>query len=168
MRKQALHHLRQIEAVAPYLQRADVIDIKRTPETALSLRQLVAGLLSYQPGWVTALYRVRWGFVRLLGMTQEGVPRPKAMHPDDVPLEAGQPAYFFTVEAAEDDRFWLAGATDKHLDAYILAARADERHFYVVTLVMHKHWTGPVYYNVIRPFHHLVVWAMLRRALKPV
>ncbi|MCP4630164.1 MAG: DUF2867 domain-containing protein [bacterium] len=29
--------------------------------------------------------------------------------------------------------------------------------FYVITVVHYKHWTGPVYFNLIRPFHHLVV-----------
>ena len=30
-------------------------------------------------------------------------------------------------------------------------------HFYVITTVFYKHWTGPIYSNLIRPFHHLVV-----------
>ena len=69
------------------------------------MRAFIAGLFSYMPWWLKALYGVRWAFVRLLGMKQEGVP-----------------------------------------------------------IVDYRHWTGPVYFNVIRPFHHLVVAAMLRSA----
>jgi hypothetical protein len=34
--------------------------------------------------------------------------------------------------------------------------------FLVVTIVHYRHWTGPVYFNVIRPFHHIVVWQMMK------
>ena len=35
-----------------------------------------------------------------------------------------------------------------------------------LTVVHYKHWTGPVYFNVIRPFHHLVVRQMARAGTK--
>ncbi len=38
--------------------------------------------------------------------------------------------------------------------------------FYVITTVFYKHWTGPVYFNYIRPFHHLVVSQMAKYGLK--
>jgi hypothetical protein len=34
--------------------------------------------------------------------------------------------------------------------------------YYIVTIVHYLHWTGPVYFNLIRPFHHLVVARMAR------
>ena len=34
--------------------------------------------------------------------------------------------------------------------------------YYIVIIVHYLHWTGPVYFNLIRPFHHLVVWRMAR------
>ncbi|MCP5103876.1 MAG: DUF2867 domain-containing protein, partial [bacterium] len=37
---------------------------------------------------------------------------------------------------------------------------------HVVTIVHYKHWTGPVYFNLIRPFHHLVIRRMMKAALK--
>jgi hypothetical protein len=32
----------------------------------------------------------------------------------------------------------------------------------VVTIVHYKHWTGRLYFNVIRPVHHFVVSGMAR------
>jgi hypothetical protein len=37
--------------------------------------------------------------------------------------------------------------------------------FYVFTTVYYKHWTGPVYFNLIRPLHHLAVPRMARYGL---
>ena len=37
--------------------------------------------------------------------------------------------------------------------------------YYVVTAVNYKHWTGPVYFNLIRPFHHLVVSRMAKHGV---
>jgi hypothetical protein len=35
----------------------------------------------------------------------------------------------------------------------------------IKVVVHYKHWTGPVYFNLIRPFHHLVVSRMARAGL---
>jgi hypothetical protein len=40
----------------------------------------------------------------------------------------------------------------------------DHKRFHVVTIVHYRRWTGPVYFNVIRPFHHLVVYQMAKSA----
>jgi hypothetical protein len=32
---------------------------------------------------------------------------------------------------------------------------------HVLTIVHYHHWTGPLYFNAIRPFHHLVVGSMV-------
>jgi hypothetical protein len=34
--------------------------------------------------------------------------------------------------------------------------------FRVVTIVHYRHWTGRLYFNLIRPFHHWVVTGMAR------
>lgn len=144
---------------------ADHVDVK-TVESANSLREFIAGFASYSPPWVRALYVARWGFVRLLGMRQEGVPAARAITPEGVPMRAGERLRVFTVEAADEDRYWVAGADDTHLRAClgIVAEplRENRRRFYVYTVVHYKNWTGTVYFNVIRPFHHLVVGRMMR------
>lgn len=146
---------------------ADHIDVK-TIEGDLPLRSFLAGMLGYQPDWITFLYRVRWVFVRLLGMQQHGVPQARQLRPEDIPMIVGEPTTFFTVVAAQDEQFWFAEATESHLTAklgVVIEPLAGTRKRYHVFTVVHYHrWTGPVYFNVIRPFHHLVVRKMMGAA----
>lgn len=159
-----------IAALVSVASDSDHIDVK-TYRGHGSLEAFVAGFMGYHPAWVKALYAVRWGFVRLLGMRQQRVPDMGAQRrPQDVPMQPGQKAAIFTVDAAEADRYWLVSATDTHLTAHlcIIAEPADDsgvRTFHVITLVHYRNWTGPVYFNVIRPFHHLVVGQMSRAGL---
>ncbi|HZI14694.1 MAG TPA: DUF6463 family protein [Myxococcus sp.] len=156
------------EVLRQFSQGMDHVDVK-TVESEASLRGFVAGLFSYQPAWVTALYGVRKVFVRLLGMRQEGMPQPMHLRPEDVPMTPGSAATFFTVRHTEEERVWVAGVTDTHLEALLAvvaepASGGAPKRFHVVTLVRYRNWAGPVYFNVIRPFHHLVVGRMAHHA----
>ncbi|MCY1033654.1 DUF2867 domain-containing protein [Corallococcus sp. BB11-1] len=161
------------EALRPFAEGADHVDVK-TVESEATLREFLAALMSYQPAWMTALYGVRGVFVRLLGMRQHGVPRPQHLRPEDIPMAPGSAASFFTVRHAEEEHVWVVAATDKHLEATLAVvvepAPGGEarRRFHVVTLVHYRNWAGPVYFNVIRPFHHLVVGGMARTAAEAV
>jgi hypothetical protein len=160
--------VQELTAIAPLLADADHIDVK-TIESDLSLSAFIAGLLSYQPAWMTFLYRLRWAFVRLLGMKQQGVPRPTRMNPADVPWQSGEAAYFFKVVATAPGQYWFAEAAEAHLTAKLGVVAelltADRNRFHVVTVVHYNKWTGAVYFNVIRPFHHLVVSSMMKAAV---
>jgi hypothetical protein len=150
--------------------RCDHIDVK-TYRGAGRMDAFITGFLAYYPAWLKALYGIRWGFVRLLGMKQEGVPDVgQQKRPEDLPMTPGQNAAFFTVEAAQPERYWLVSAADNHLIAYLCViagpASGGQRDFHVITLVEYRNWAGPVYFNVIRPFHHLVVGQMSRAGLE--
>jgi hypothetical protein len=154
----------KIPALKDLLADADHVDIK-TISSSLPMRAFIAGMLSYSPGWLKFLYGIRWVFVRLLGMTQEGVPETRPLLPTDIPLIPGKMATFFQVTMAQDEQYWVAEASDKHLAAFLAVLvdhTAAEKQFHLVTIVKYRHWTGPVYFNVIRPFHHLVVRTMMR------
>lgn len=157
------------EVLRPFARGADHVDVK-TVESEASLRAFLAGLLSYQPAWVTALFGVRRVFVRMLGMRQPGIPRPQHPRPEEIPMTPGSAASFFTVRHVEEEHVWVVSAMDSHLDATLAVVMepvsGTRRRFHVVTLVHYRHWTGPVYFNVIRPFHHLVVGGMARSAAR--
>ena len=155
-----------VPGLADLLSNADHVDVKSV-EGDCSLREFIAGMFSYYPGWIKNLYRIRGGFVRLLGMKQEGIPQNNhmRMNPNDVPMTAGENATFFTVALAEDARFWFASATESHLTAYlgvVVEPLAQGNRFHVLTIVQYHNWAGPVYFNVIRPFHHIVVSKMAK------
>ncbi|MEV8635483.1 DUF2867 domain-containing protein [Streptosporangium sp. NPDC051023] len=143
---------------------ADHVDVK-TVEGDLTLREFLHGFLSWQPGWLRFLYRIRAGFVRLLGMRQEGVPAALEIRPENISFTPGDRAAFFSVAEAEEGRYFAAVAAESHLTAHLVVV-AEPGIFHVVTVVKYNRWTGPVYFNAIRPFHHLVVRGMARAAVR--
>jgi len=156
--------LKGIPELASLMEDADHIDIKIV-EANCNMRQFIAGMFNYYPSWIKNLYRIRWGFVRLLGMKQEGIPQKMAMRPEDVAMDAGEQATIFKVSCAKEDHYWVAGASESHLTAYlgvVVEPLATTNRFHVITIVHYHKWTGPVYFNVIRPFHHIVVANMAK------
>jgi len=153
----------RIPALAPVLEGADHIDVK-VVIGAVGLRAFLAAALGYQPGWVAALYHIRAIFVRMLGMRQERMPRGPRMTPDTAPMRPGERAGPFTVRLVAEDRYWVAEISESHLTAalgvIVEPLGGARKRFYVLTVVHYHAWTGPVYFNVIRPFHHLVVGRM--------
>ncbi len=157
----------QIPQIAQLMEGSDYIDVK-TITAQISLRQFIASMLSYYPWWIVFLYRIRAILVKLLGLYKQPVPEalPK-LGPQNVSFVAGEAVSFFTVRLAEEKHYWIGETPeDKHLSAYfgvvVEPIGAHRKRFHVVTIVHYKHWTGPVYFNFIRPFHHLVVGRMMR------
>ena len=155
--------IQQTPAILSYAQNAHHIDVKQF-EATITLREFLAGMFSYYPAWIKFLYRIRWGFVRVLGMKQEGIPQMHHIRPEDVNFTKGDKQAFFTVYDTQEEAHWLAGASESHLTAYlgVIAEPTGGQmtKFHVVTIVHHNRWTGRVYFNVIRPFHHVVVHKM--------
>jgi len=160
--------IRTLDVVQPYLQRVDHYDCK-TIEGEVTLREFIAGALSYYPAWLKALYWIRARFVRLLGMRQDGIPTIPHFLPEDVAFEAGKYATFFKVEDAAEDLYWIASANDSHLNAYLAVVveplSDGSNRFHLATIVQYNNWAGPIYFNVIRPFHHIVVRAMMQAGI---
>ena len=157
------HYFETVPGLPALLERANHVDVK-TVESEASLREFLAGMFAYYPRWMKALYAVRWGFVRLLGMKQEGVPATVRLAPEQVPMTAGHKMAFFDVEMAAEEQYWFASAAEAHLTAYLGVVVEPlgngRRRFHVLTIVHYNNWAGPVYFNVIRPFHHIVVRQM--------
>jgi len=153
-----------------YFSNADFTDVK-VFEGEVSLREFIASMLSYYPWWIVQLYRIRRLLVGILGLVKHEEPEELPdLHPDDVSFIPGQAVTFFIVRCARENLYWISETPDdKHLRAYfgVITKSVNNlvNRFYVVTTVFYKHWTGPVYFNLIRPFHHLVVSRMAKHAL---
>jgi Protein of unknown function (DUF2867) len=89
---------------------------------------------------------------------------------EDIPF-VGK-VWFFTVAEAAEDRYITLEVADTHLTAYrvIMAefVASGRNRFQVVTVVKYRRWTGPLYFNVIRPFHHVVVRSMVNAGSRPM
>ena len=159
-----------IPEMAPLIAGSDVIDIK-TIDGKTSLREFIASMLSYYPWWVVMLYRIRALLVKILGLVEHEAPAAlPRLRPEDVSFSAGDEVTFFTVRMAREEHYWVSETPeDKHLRAYfgvvVEPVAKNRRRYHVATIVHYLHWTGPVYFNLIRPFHHLVVHKMMRAGL---
>ena len=157
--------------LAAYLDNADHVDVK-TIEGDVSLRHFVAGMLSYDPWWIVLLYQLRTLRVAMLGLVKHETPAAlPSLTPEKVPFEPGETASFFVVRAAKENAYWVSETPeDKHLTAFfgVVAAPSTSslNRFHVFTSVRYLHWTGPVYFNIIRPFHHLVVSRMMKAGIR--
>lgn len=156
----------------PFLAGADHVDTKSV-KGAVSLDRFLMGMLTYSPWWLRILYGLRAGVAKVLGLNEQ---RKEAdsidFMPRQISFRTDEKALFFKVRIAKKNEYWIAETpVDKHLKAYvaILAQPAESEYtdFQVVTMVHYKHWTGPVYFNLIRPFHHLVVSRMARAGVSP-
>jgi hypothetical protein len=165
--KKASHMFPQYPELEEYFRNIDHYDIKSIIADT-RLRAFIAGMLSYYPWWIVALFRIREIMVRVLGLAKHEKPEaPPCLKPEDVSFTPGQNASFFIVRQAKENTYWVAETPeDKHLSAYFGVFTEElENHrskFHVFTTLRYKHWSGPVYFNIIRPFHHLVVAKMMK------
>ncbi|MGE4553846.1 MAG: DUF2867 domain-containing protein [Desulfovibrionaceae bacterium] len=152
--------------LARHLTGADHLDVKTVVGRA-GLREFLSAMLGADPAWLRGLYVLRGGLAAILGLTQP--PRCAVPGPEALDLSPGAPLRFFTTLDSDGATYWAGEAVDRHLSAVLaverepLGAEPDgPARFRVTTAVRYRHWTGPVYFNLIRPFHHLVVARMAR------
>ena len=154
-----------------FFQRADHIDIK-TIEGNVDLRSFISGMLSYYPWWMVSLYRIREILVGILGLVRHEKPETlPSIKPEDLSFKPGENTSFFIVRAAKEDMYWVSETPkDKHLKAFfgVLAQKSSQNRtrYHVFTSFEYLHWTGPLYINLIRPFHHMVVRSMMKAGVK--
>ena len=160
----------KFNGVEKYFEKADFIDVK-VFEGDATLQKFIASMLSYYPWWIVQLYRIRKVLVAILGLVKHEAPQELPnLRPEDVSFTPGEKVTFFKVRFAKKNQFWISETPDdKHLKAYFGVVKEPVSNsinrFHVITTVYYKHWTGPVYFNLIRPFHHLVVSRMAKQGL---
>lgn len=166
-----MDQIQSLQEFEIFFQNADHTDIK-TIEGEVSLRQFVSAMLSYYPWWILCLYRIRAVLVSILGLVKHEKPDVlPSIRPEDLSFTPGESASFFIVKSAKENAYWISETPeDKHLKAFfgVVAETisAPLTKFHVFTSVNYLHWTGPIYFNIIRPFHHLVVSSMMRYGIK--
>jgi hypothetical protein len=166
-----MEYLLKFSELEKYFKTADFTDVK-VFDGETTLRKFIASMLSYYPWWIVLLYRIRKLLVGVLGLVKHEEPKELPnLQPDDISFTPGDNITFFIVRCAKEGKYWISETPDdKHLRAYFgvinePVSKSINR-FYVITSVYYKHWTGPVYFNLIRPFHHLVVSRMAHYGLK--
>jgi len=122
---------------------------------ALDARQAAEKMLARAPRWIGALLALRNFLVAPFGL--------KTSAPDEPGVR--DTIGIFPVVDQTPDRL-VAGLNDKHLDFRLVVDVASAGHTQRVTattLVLTHNLLGRTYLAIIRPFHRLVVPAMLRQ-----
>ena len=162
-----MNQIQKYKELEVYFKNVDHVDVK-TIEGDTSLRSFISGMLSYYPWWILVLYRIREFVVKLLGLVKHEKPEVlPAIMPENLPFEPGKNASFFIVRKAQENTYWVSETPpDKHLTAIFGVVTENLSNgltkFHVFTSVTYIHWTGSIYFNLIRPFHHLVVSRMMK------
>ena len=149
-------------------EKADVVHVV-SAEGECGLRDFVSGMLSYHPGWMLFLYKVRKIPAKLLGLKANDNEWPE-VKPEEVPMSPGEKILFMNVNSALEDSHWCGEVHDNHLSCRLAAVaeplNGGGTRFHLLTIVNYANWKGPVYYNLIRPFHYLVVAGMARKGVE--
>ena len=122
---------------------------------ALDARQAAEKMLARAPRWIEVLLALRNFLVAPFGLKTSAPDEPGT--PDIIGI--------FPVVDQTPDRL-VAGFNDKHLDFRLVVDVAIAGHtqrITATTLVLTHNLLGQTYLAIIRPFHRLVVPAMLRQ-----
>lgn len=165
-----MHPLSELHPeLSEFLENKDFTDLK-SARSDKHLRDVVTEMFAYCPAWLRGFYRIRGLLARLLGLRHDQELSAGDVSPNTISMSPGGKARFFNVVSARENTWWVGEINDSHLSAWAVIVREPSTEgpalFHVATSVRHRHWTGPLYFNLIRPFHHLVVASMLRRAVR--
>ncbi len=166
-----MQYIQQQKELHLYFLDIDYIDIK-TIEGKTTLREFIAGMLSYYPWWLVMLYRIRGILVSFLGLVKHEKPEElPSFRPEDISFTPGESNSFFIVSKAKEDHYWVSETPDdKHLIAFfgVVTEQLENEllRFHVFTTIKYKHWTGPVYFNIISPFHHFIASKMMKAGIQ--
>jgi len=135
-------------------------------ENKTGIEELAHDFLKPIPGWVHALMAVRNILVALAGLKRSGSEGEKASK--KVQFEAGKKVGFFRIYD-RTEREIILGENDKHLNfrvsLFLETVDRDlcKKKYTVTTIVTYNNWMGPVYFFFVKPFHRLIVPAMLKK-----
>ena len=165
-----MDYLQTIPEIQGLFEGADYIGVK-TIDAENQLEPFLVKIFSYRPSLIRFLYRIRAPLVRLLGFRQDPLPEMDEWIPAEFPMLPCGMVWFFTVREVKKEHFWIAGCPrDRHLDAdlavVVRSLNKYRRRFYLITVVRYKHWTGPLYFTMIRLFNLFIVDRMARCAAR--
>ena len=124
-------------------------------DSNLDARQAAERMMARQPRWAEALLSLRNTLVAPFGLKTSGA---SAAAPREM-------IGIFPIVSQTPDRL-VAGFNDSHLDFRVVVdvtAPGDVRQVTATTLVLTHNWFGRTYLAIIKPFHRLIVPALLRQ-----
>lgn len=155
-------------AIATSLPRIDYADAYRCRLPGVrcyTLDEAVRLVFATAPAWVKTLLQLRNTLMRPLGLKADP---PRPAQTTDGALRPGERLGLFRVFDRQPTEL-IMGENDRHLDfrvALLLRDEATVQWVTVTTVVCFHNLLGRAYFLVVRPFHQLIVPALMRQALK--
>ncbi len=140
---------------------ADAYSVRLPTGTATDVDSVVRTLFTAHPRWIDALMELRNNLVRRIGLKP---PSPRKQAPESINLQPGNVAGPFHVFARNGDEI-LLGEDDRHLDfrlSVLIRRQQGVAWAVVTTVVRFNGLLGRAYFLPVRPFHQLIVPAMIR------
>ena len=134
-------------------------------EAVFSADDLQVSFWTVMPGWVNALFRLRNALVKPFGL--KGGDSSDSFKKIEQAIRTGDPDGMISVPF-KNERETVLKLSDKHLDAYLsfyLEKGTDTAAVTVVTVVRFHNLLGKVYFFFIKPFHKIIIKAMLESTL---
>lgn len=148
------------EGINNALRRVDFYDSFATTNQVNTLNDIVLMVFGSAPNWVSWLFRFRNFIVRFIGLKTD-------FEQTKVDFVVGGHIGFFEIFSICHNEV-VIGADDSHLNfrASIYNSDSSEFNIHVTTLVQFHNKLGRAYMFVIKPFHRIVVKAMIKQAFK--
>ena len=142
----------------------DAFCIQLPGRIQLSPSELAKLFFECIPRWAKFLLTIREALAKLIGLkTATAMDVEKQIA--EFTGEPGQSIALFHVRAASSNEV-LTGEDDKHLNfslSFITKEEKNQTALILATTVRHTSWLGRVYFFFVKPFHRLLVPAMLNR-----
>lgn len=133
-------------------------------EKILSADEIMIDFWTIVPGWVSALFKLRNILVRPFGL-ERGEKGANLFDEIKKMIQSGSGSSGMISVAGKTENETAVLLSDKHLDAY-MSVYVDKQTVTASTSVHYHNNLGRIYFFFIKPFHAVVVKAMLKGTLK--
>ncbi|WP_418409652.1 DUF2867 domain-containing protein [Alistipes sp.] len=134
----------------------------RLPGTQpVSPNELMAAFWTTMPAWLNVLFKIRDLLVRPFGLKTGTADNREELQ--EALLKGKDYGLMSAVAHSADES--VISLDDKHLKAYF-SIYIEGRDVYITTLVQFHNKLGVAYFNLIRPFHKIVVKNIFRQVMR--
>ncbi|MDP3150501.1 MAG: DUF2867 domain-containing protein [Ignavibacteria bacterium] len=135
----------------------------------ITVEDIGKAFFSSSPTWINLLLELRNKIVRLFGLKTGATGKYSRQMIDEFKYEPGERFGLFKVFSKSNNELIL-GEDDKHLNfkvSLLLDKKVTGENILVVsTVVIFNNWFGRLYFLPVKPFHKLIVPAMVKSVVR--
>lgn len=137
----------------------------------ITITQLGKAFFTNEPKWVRVLFAFRNKVVKLIGLKTPGKISDRQKLLDNFTCEPGERLGLFKVITKTNNEV-IFGEDDKHLNFRVSLfmeeqpQNSTQKTLTISTTVVFHNWLGKLYFLPVKPFHKLLVPAMLKGIIK--